>query len=564
MNAPSNPSAQSGDAPRPSPAETELFATVEDIARSFALDNICESLAAVRRLSAQPETLTLAILGGFKAGKSSFINFLVGEPLLPVGVVPTTAVLTQVENGEARLAEVVFDSGVRCGAAVPEIAHWITEERNPENVKKVAMVEIFTPRLARFSGLTFVDTPGIGSLFLHNSATTNGYLRRIEAAVTAVACTTPLAEHDIKLLEQARELTPRCAVLLTKADLCSEKERAEVKEFVEAQLERLRLLVPVYFWSHHESAEELRRPFVQQFLEPLSAQRDVHAREIASHRVQQLAREEESLLGAIVAAAVRTRSDRHELQHRLDTLKEGPASALAILQRLESDLRRTARAHTQAVLDAQTTPLQEALGKDLAIEATRWHGSLAKAAADYETWLKAALRARISDLSETQADLLGQPLLHLVKDCDAILADFHLHLSRAVAEVLGYSLVLPPGPQFRFELRAPDIALGPPTMFHLDWIWRVTPVRPFRAWFRHRINRKLAWEAEKNLSRLAAQWSGILEDEGHRMVETARAYVTGELATLERLISRAPDLLGPVQRAQERLRGLGKSVPKPG
>src|ERR1035438_5622620 len=57
---------------------------------------------------AEEESLNVAILGRFKAGKSSFLNHLFGKPLLPVGVVPVTTVVTVIEYGPRPLAEAVF------------------------------------------------------------------------------------------------------------------------------------------------------------------------------------------------------------------------------------------------------------------------------------------------------------------------------------------------------------------------------------------------------------------------------------------------------------------------
>jgi len=42
----------------------------------------------------------LAVLGQFKRGKSTLLNALTGEPILPVGVVPLTAAPTCLQYGE--------------------------------------------------------------------------------------------------------------------------------------------------------------------------------------------------------------------------------------------------------------------------------------------------------------------------------------------------------------------------------------------------------------------------------------------------------------------------------
>ncbi len=46
------------------------------------------------------ELFLLVVVGEFNAGKSAFINALVGQPLMQEGVTPTTAVITVLEHGD--------------------------------------------------------------------------------------------------------------------------------------------------------------------------------------------------------------------------------------------------------------------------------------------------------------------------------------------------------------------------------------------------------------------------------------------------------------------------------
>ena len=76
----------------------DAIGTVEDLCKRHqisALDDLLESC----RVFAQEETLNVAVLGRFKAGKSSFLNHLLDRPLLPVGVIPVTSAhsLSQIE-----------------------------------------------------------------------------------------------------------------------------------------------------------------------------------------------------------------------------------------------------------------------------------------------------------------------------------------------------------------------------------------------------------------------------------------------------------------------------------
>jgi ribosome biogenesis GTPase A len=63
----------------------------------------------------------VACVGQFKRGKSTLLNALIGEPILPSGVVPVTSVPTIVRFGEDYGARVRLDSGEWTEIAITEI-----------------------------------------------------------------------------------------------------------------------------------------------------------------------------------------------------------------------------------------------------------------------------------------------------------------------------------------------------------------------------------------------------------------------------------------------------------
>ncbi|MBC7326175.1 MAG: dynamin family protein, partial [Moorella sp. (in: Bacteria)] len=61
----------------------ELMQLAADRENRFAVDLLRETKQRLER-----ETFTLVILGEFKRGKSTFVNALLGEALLPTAIVP--------------------------------------------------------------------------------------------------------------------------------------------------------------------------------------------------------------------------------------------------------------------------------------------------------------------------------------------------------------------------------------------------------------------------------------------------------------------------------------------
>jgi hypothetical protein len=94
----------------------------------------------------------VACVGQFKRGKSTLLNALIQDALLPTGVVPVTSVVTVVRHGRERRARIHLRSGVVEQADIAELPGYVTEAGNPRNAKGVAVAEVFVPSDLLVSG----------------------------------------------------------------------------------------------------------------------------------------------------------------------------------------------------------------------------------------------------------------------------------------------------------------------------------------------------------------------------------------------------------------------------
>src|SRR5580704_16309577 len=207
------------------------------IAARYEISALSGLLACARASVRHPE-IGVAVLGRFKAGKSSFLNHFTGRSILPVGVVPVTAVITEIRYGARVEARAHHRDGRDLEVPLDQIGSYISEKENPEIAKQVDLITVELPELRRFRGLKFVDTPGLDSALSHNSQTSMNWLPNVGLALVAINVDPPLSQRDIDLLKSLYQYTPKVAVLLTKADLLSEPELQEVTEFVRTQLAR--------------------------------------------------------------------------------------------------------------------------------------------------------------------------------------------------------------------------------------------------------------------------------------------------------------------------------------
>jgi len=187
----------------------------------------------------QDPLVTVAILGEFKRGKSTLINALVAQVVLPAGVLPLTAVRTAVEvtadGGPA--AQVSYRNGERAAIAVDEIARFATEEGNPANRRGVAEVTVRVPAQP-LVGMRLIDTPGLASPFVDTAAAAEPAAADADVAVIVLAADQPASRAELELLERAAGALPT-VVVVNRMDAIDTRDRERVLGFVAEQVRRV-------------------------------------------------------------------------------------------------------------------------------------------------------------------------------------------------------------------------------------------------------------------------------------------------------------------------------------
>src|SRR5579863_383539 len=180
------------------------------------------------------DELTVLIAGQFKRGKSTLINALISNDILPTGALPLTSIATRVHFG-VEGATVVYRDGGSSQIDIRDISEYVTEAGNPENVRGVSAVDVRV-HAAFLHGLRIVDTPGIGSAFVHNTEAARNALQEADVAILVVGPEPPIGEAEIAFAKDVRDTSERLFVVYNKADLLPGQER-EIVAFTQRQLE---------------------------------------------------------------------------------------------------------------------------------------------------------------------------------------------------------------------------------------------------------------------------------------------------------------------------------------
>ncbi len=182
----------------------------------------------------------VAVVGQFKRGKTSFLNALLREiDLLPVGTLPFTSVLTIVQHGSHKAAEVLFQSGVRRSISLSELRDYVTEAGNPNNCRMVDQVEVSCPAEILRDGIVLINCPGFGSLSDQNTQIAYDYLPRIDAAIFVTSPDPPLTAAEKEFLRKLTLTTRKLFVVMNKIDLLDRGSRKDVLQFTKDAITRI-------------------------------------------------------------------------------------------------------------------------------------------------------------------------------------------------------------------------------------------------------------------------------------------------------------------------------------
>jgi small GTP-binding protein len=176
----------------------------------------------------------VVIVGEFNAGKSTFVNALVGDELLPTGITPTTEYIEMIRYASQKTRE-------------PKIReHEVLREWGHPNTSG--------------PGVVIVDTPGTGSVFLKHEEVAKKFLSRSDLVLFVISAKRAFAQTEKLYLEMARDYGKKVIVIINQIDLLEKKEQREVVNFVQQQIsEQLGLKPPIFTVSAKRAFQSGRR-----------------------------------------------------------------------------------------------------------------------------------------------------------------------------------------------------------------------------------------------------------------------------------------------------------------
>jgi GTPase Era involved in 16S rRNA processing len=201
------------------------------IVRGTANESALADLASWK-MDIDTDVFSIVVVGEFNRGKSTLLNALFGMTALPVGITPTTAVVTILRFAEKKQIQVRYRNGQSEDIEYSETALMRFIAESPSTADAIDYVEIGIPHELLRSGVVYVDTPGVSDLSRERTEITYRFVPRADAVLFVIDSTHPVTRSEMDFLETAilDRGVERLLFVSNFSDLLDDEEKEKAEE----------------------------------------------------------------------------------------------------------------------------------------------------------------------------------------------------------------------------------------------------------------------------------------------------------------------------------------------
>ncbi len=213
---------------------TGVLASIPNHVLGVSLAGVQDALAGViaaRERLARP--LTIAIMGEFSSGKSTFVNALLGEAIAPMGSLPTTSTINVFRRGPSGGARVHYRDGTISTLARDEVQRFLHGLDDVE-ASRIRHMEVERTG-AHMGDAAVVDTPGLNALDGFHERVARDFIEESDAVVWIFSATRGGAASEAGMLNSMRADGRQVLGIVNKVDTLDDDEREELCEYIQEQ-----------------------------------------------------------------------------------------------------------------------------------------------------------------------------------------------------------------------------------------------------------------------------------------------------------------------------------------
>lgn len=175
------------------------------------------------------ELFLLVVVGEFNAGKSAFINALLGQSLLAEGALPTTTRVHRIHYGD-------------------QITRTLDE----------ADLEVITAPVDWLRELNIVDTPGTNAVIQRHQEITEEFVPRSDLVLFVTSSDRPFSESERQFMDRIRAWGKKVVIVVNKVDLLQDEDVSRVRSFVADNAVKLLGVEPPIFLVSAKQAQRAK------------------------------------------------------------------------------------------------------------------------------------------------------------------------------------------------------------------------------------------------------------------------------------------------------------------
>lgn len=194
------------------------------------LKDMSSRLESIREKIEKSEII-IPIFGEFSSGKSSLINSLIKDNILPTDILPTTAVINEVRfNYEQNKIEVITkDSHINVLKDYKESLNF--------DLSNVKAIKVYRDNRTVDKGVVIVDTPGLSSDITEHEEALVDYAPKSDAIFLAIDANQGITRTLIEFLKTVNLLNKEIYYIITKSDKKSPNELYRIRKYLKEELD---------------------------------------------------------------------------------------------------------------------------------------------------------------------------------------------------------------------------------------------------------------------------------------------------------------------------------------
>lgn len=176
----------------------------------------------------------VVVCGEVKKGKSSLINAIIGQNLLPVDSDIATSQVFRISNSQTESYKLVFTDKTEKVISREELSKYGSQvDANINGTqelggKSISYIQVSLPVGFLPEGVNIVDTPGLGSLYKSHEKITQNYISKAAAVVFVLDYANPIVEQELIFINRILDITPYILFVITKTDRYEEEVRNKI------------------------------------------------------------------------------------------------------------------------------------------------------------------------------------------------------------------------------------------------------------------------------------------------------------------------------------------------